>query len=234
MPEREKDNYLTKDEYLGMRNLENDRNVIITPEDKGSSIAVWDRLNYLAEPENQFIDSNTYKEVKEQKEQVKLVAKSNSMFEGLKKKRITTEKKKNYFKLNFEKPTNIGKLYLLPNIHKRLSNLLGHPVILSSATLTENVSEFLDHHLQPAMNKWDLGEKTKGAIVVTTDMVGIYPSISHIEGLEVLCKQYGKFLHKKVPTEDIKLAENVFLSLISSFSNKYVEPLFVLNLPFPI
>ena len=77
------------------------------------------------------------------------------------------------------------------------------------------------------------------AILVTTDMVEIYPSISHIEGLEVLRKRYGKFLHKKVPTEDIiKMAENVlkkvFLSLISNFSNKYVEPLLVLNLLPPI
>ena len=75
------------------------------------------------------------------------------MFEGLKKKRVTTKKKKNYFKLNFEKPTNVGKLYLLLNIHKRFSNLLGHPVILSSGTLTENVSEFLDHRLQPVMKE---------------------------------------------------------------------------------
>ena len=74
-----------------------------------------------------------------------------------------------------------------------------------------------------------------GAILATTDMVGIYPSISHIEGLEVLRKQYGKFLHKKIPTEDIiKMAKivfkKVFLSLISSFSNKYAKPLLVLNL----
>ena len=63
-----------------------------------------------------------------------------------------------------------------------------------------------------------------GAILVTTDMVGIYPSISHIESLEVLRKHYGKFVLKKV-----------FLSLISSFSNKYVEPLLVLNLlPIPL
>ena len=49
-----------------------------------------------------------------------------------------------------------------------------------------------------------------GAILVTTDMVEIYASISHIEVLEVLRRQYGKFLHKKVPTEDIiKMAENV-------------------------
>ena len=85
------------------------------------------------------------------------------MFEGLKKKRVITEKKKNYFKLNFVKPTNVGKLYLLLNIHKRFSNLLGHPIISSSGTLTESVSEFLDHHLQPVMKEekyslQDIGE----------------------------------------------------------------------------
>ena len=74
------------------------------------------------------------------------------MFEGLKKKRVITEKKKNYFKLNFVKPTNVGKLYLLLNIHKRFSNLLGHLVILSSGTLTD-ITEFLDHHLQPVMKE---------------------------------------------------------------------------------
>ena len=47
--------------------LENDRNVITKPRDKGSFIVVLDRLNYLAEDENQFNDSNTYKEVKEQR-----------------------------------------------------------------------------------------------------------------------------------------------------------------------
>ena len=66
-------------------------------------------------------------------------------------------------------------------------------------------------------------------------MVGNCPNISHIEGLVVLRKQYCKFLHKKIPTEDIvKMAENVlkkvFLSLVSNFSNKYVEPILVLNL----
>ena len=76
------------------------------------------------------------------------------------------------------------------------------------------------------------------AILVTTNMVGIYPNISHIEGLEVFHKQYCKFLHKKVPTEDIiKTVENVLkkvcLSLISNFSNKYVEPLLALNLLLP-
>ena len=50
-----------------MCSLENGRNNIIKPEDKGSSIVVWDRLNYLAVAEYQFSESNTYKEVKEQR-----------------------------------------------------------------------------------------------------------------------------------------------------------------------
>ena len=46
IPEREKDCNLTKDEYLPMGSLENDRNVIIKPADKGSFIVVWGRLDY--------------------------------------------------------------------------------------------------------------------------------------------------------------------------------------------
>ena len=71
-------------------------------------------------------------------------------------------------------------------------------------------------------------------ILVTTDIVGISPCISHIEGLEFFANSIVS-----LPTEDIiKIAENFFkklsLSLISSFSNKYVEPLLVLNLRFTL
>ena len=37
--------------------------------------------------------------------------------------------------------SNVGKLYLLPKIHKRLSNMPGRPVILIFGTPTEKVSE---------------------------------------------------------------------------------------------
>ena len=42
-----------------MRSLGNDRNVVIKPAYKRSSIVVWDRLNYLTEAEKQLSDSNT-------------------------------------------------------------------------------------------------------------------------------------------------------------------------------
>ena len=50
-----------------MRSSQNDRNVKIKPEKKGSSIVVRDKINYSAEAENQCSDSNTYKEVTEQR-----------------------------------------------------------------------------------------------------------------------------------------------------------------------
>ena len=184
-----------------------------------------------------------------EKDQVKLVEKSNSIFEELKKKTVITEKEKNYFKFNFKKATNVGKLYLLPKIHKRLSNVPGHPINFNCGISTEKFSEFLDHYMQPVVKERklyikdtpdfldklkDLGEIPEGAILVTADVVGLYPSIPHTEGLEVLCKQYDKFLHKTVPREDIiKMAnfllKKIFLSLIPNFPNKYLELLLVLN-----
>ena len=80
-----------------------------------------------------------------EKDQIKLVEKRNSMFEELKKKAVITENKKQF---NFKKATNVGKLYLLPKIHKRLSNVLGRPVISNCVTLTEKVSKYSDHHLR--------------------------------------------------------------------------------------
>ena len=49
---------------LAMRSLENDRNAIIKPADKGPPIAARDRPDHLTEAGKQLSDSNTYKEVK--------------------------------------------------------------------------------------------------------------------------------------------------------------------------
>ena len=56
----------------------------------------------------------------------------------------------------------------------------------------------------------DLDEITDGAIIGTADVVGLYPSIPHTEGLKVLRKQYDKFLHRKVPTEDFVFNSKFF------------------------
>ena len=155
-----------------------------------------DRLDYLAEAEKRCSDCKTYKDVKlSEKDQIKLVETSNSMFEGK-----ITEKERNHCKLNFKNATDVDKLNLLPEIHKRLNNVPGRPVISNCGIVIE---KFLDHHLQSVMKEEklckkdtadfldkvkDLGEIPEGAIAVTADVVRLYPSIPHTESLEVLHK----------------------------------------------
>ena len=70
----------------------------------------------------------------------------------------------------------------------------------------------------------DLGEVPEGAILVTADVIGLYPSIPHDEGLGVLRKQYDKFLYKKAPTEDIiKMSDFVLKNNFFEFNSKFFQ-----------
>ena len=57
------------------------------------------------------------------------------------------------------------KFYLLPKNHKRLHNVQGRPVMSNSDYYTENISSFLDHHLQA------LGQVVKSYIKDTTEFL---------------------------------------------------------------
>ena len=140
---------LTKEEWKAMRRLAKDRRIVIKPADKGSSVVVWDKLDYLAEAESHLKDNNTYKDVKFRDDYlVKLVEKSKKMFKQLLSKQNISSSEFKYFSYNYKKSTNLGKMYLLPKIHKRLECVPGRPVISNCVTPTEKVSEFLDYHLK--------------------------------------------------------------------------------------
>ena len=97
-----------------MHNLQGGRNVIIKPAGKGSAVVIWERNDYL----KKLRDRSTYPETKViEKDLVDLVERSNKMFENLQRNSVIQKREKNYFKFNFKKATNLGKLYLLPKIH---------------------------------------------------------------------------------------------------------------------
>ena len=96
----------------------------------------------------------TYEEIRiTEKDKVELVENNNKLFSNIGRKNVITENETNYFRFNFKKATNLGKLYLLPKIHKGLCKVPGRQVISSSGIPIEKVSEFLDHHLQPIMKQ---------------------------------------------------------------------------------
>ena len=82
-----------------------------------------DREDYLAKAEKQLQDVDIYEDTDfKESDLVKLVEKSNIMFQSHRRKNLITEKELNYFSYHYKKSTNFGKMYLLPKIHKRLDN----------------------------------------------------------------------------------------------------------------
>ena len=75
--------------------------------------------------------------------------KNSRIFKSLYTRKFIREKELKYFSYDFKKATNLGKLYLLPKIHKLLYNVPGRPVISNCGTPTEKPSEFFDFHLKP-------------------------------------------------------------------------------------
>ena len=60
-------------------------------------------------------------------------------------------KNSNTFPMISKNTTNLGNLYLLLKIHRRLHNVPGRPIISNCGTSTEKASEFPDLHLKPVM-----------------------------------------------------------------------------------
>ena len=141
-----------------------------------------------------------------------------------------------YFTYEYKKAYNLGKLYMLPKIHKRLFNVPGRPVISNCGTPTEKVSEFLDHHLKPIMQSGisyirdsqhfsekikTIGSVPENAILVTADVMSLYPNIPHQAGLKALNEALEKRDIKKIPTEDlVKMAEFVLNNNIFEVNSK--------------
>ena len=102
---------------------------------------MWDCEGYIAEAEKQLGDVTVSKDVNfKEKILQDLAEPSNNLFRNIRVNREITEKELKYFTIDFKKTTNLGKLYLLPEIHNCLFEVSVRP----NCTPTENVSDFLD------------------------------------------------------------------------------------------
>ena len=127
----------------------------------------------------------------------------NTIFIALKKIRAGKDLPPDNLEYFFNKDPKFARFYLLPKTHKRLHNVLVRPVISNYGYYAENISSFLDYHLQPLAKEiesyikdtnhffkklQELGSLPKNAILCTIDVVGLYPNIPHQEGLASIRK----------------------------------------------
>ena len=187
------------------------------------------RDDYIKEAKNQLEDNTVYKDVNFKGTILSdLLDKRNKFFKSLHSRKCITDQ--------FEKTTNLGKVYLLPKIHKRISNVPGRPVISNCGTSTEKASEFLDFYLKPLMqNGWSyirdsndfidkmktIGKTPEGSFLVTANVVGQYPRIPHNEGISALKQKLEEQPLRTILTNDLlKLAECVLKNNLFKFNDK--------------
>ena len=197
---------LFKEEWTTIRSLADDRSVVIKRSENGSCVVVWDRNVYVFEAKKKL---SVYRDVSNSKNILhKLSEARDKMFISLRKKGVITEKQIKYFTYEYKKATNFSKLYFLYKILKRLFEVPGRPVISNCGTPTDKWSEFFDHHLKKVTKKgWSYVKESgdfikeinnlvsipENAILVTADMVGLYPSVTH----EVVLRALREALDKK-------------------------------------
>ena len=120
----------------------------------------WDRDDYIKEAENQLGDTSIYEEVpNDAKPLMDIIL---NTLEKIRKRGDVCTDTLNYFLI---KDAKFARFYLLPKIHKRLYNVPGRPVISNCGYYTENISSFLDFHLQP------IAKKVKSYIKDTNDFL---------------------------------------------------------------
>ena len=205
---------LSEAEREALKALVNDDTIVIKPADKGSAIVVWDREDYEKEAQRQLYDERVYEKVT--RDPIPEVNKRiETVLNHMVRSKQIDKRIRNYLQLH--KP-QLGTMYLLPKIHKSVKNVKGRPVISNCSTATENISAYLDSHLDPLIKKIPsvledsrefleklsgLGKLPEGAILVTFDVVGLYSNIPHEEGLEALRFYLEQREDKSVSTQSL-------------------------------
>ena len=151
-------------------------------------VVVWDKDVYLKEADSQLSNENIYEKI-DYDPSSELFDKISKCIDQIKDRQEMDPHTLEFFKVDNPK---LGRFYLLPKIHKRLKKVPGRPVISNSGYFTENISAFLDYHLQPLAKEVksyikdtndflkklrNLPDLPNDAILCTIDVVGLYPNI---------------------------------------------------------
>ena len=186
---------MTRVEERALSTLKRRQDIIIKAADKGSAVVVMDRERYIGECERQLSDRNIY-----------AVLLTDPSEDNFKKIRILLDRMLETGVIDvdqacFALPLFLtpARFYLLPKVHK--CGVPGRPVISASGSLTENLSDLVDFlikdfvplipsHLKDTFDFLKkvraLGPQPPGTLLVTVDVVALYPSIPHDLGIASL------------------------------------------------
>ena len=211
LPEKGTTDNLTRKERTALNNLSKNHSIVIKPADKGSSIVIQDKQNYIKEAERQLNNPQHYCKV-----QVctlkETVQKTNKILRIMWGKCLITHKN-----LNFLKPPEGRRprqFYLLPKIHKprdkwTVPDLIpaGRPIISDIDSESYRIAQFLSDQLKPYANShpsylkdtYDFINKLNNldplpdnCILATLDVDSLYTNIDNTFGINSVKSALGR------------------------------------------
>ena len=227
---------LTPDEQTALKNLSRRQDIIIKPADKGGAVVVWDRQLYLQEANRQLNNTLSYKGLPQSTLKTHTKHISKSISEEIKLGNLPSSATL----LNKCTPRQ-AHFYLLPKIHKPGNP--GRPIVSACSCPTEHISQYLDFILQPIvqslptylkdttdtlkmLDEFNHQSPFQPNLLFTLDVVSLYTSIPHAEGLAALrffldCRPQN---HNQPPTHTLlRLAELVLTLNTFEFDGSIFE-----------
>jgi len=232
---------LSYSERTALDELTNNKDIIIHRADKGSTITVQDRTQYITEGQEHLSDTTTY---------TPLTGDPTEHICKEIKSLLSDYRKKGYLTDNMTKfcmpPENakLARLYFLKKkkIHKSPPGI--RPIVSSCGSPTEHISEFVDYWLQPHMQSLPSFIKDTTQLInelqnihvnasdwlVCIDVKSLYTNIPHSEGLKACLQafKYWEEINPQQPPAEIlcNLLEVVLKNNMFEFNNKQYKQLY--------
>lgn len=212
---------LSWEEEIALKELVQNKNIVIKPADKGSSIVILGRDQYIAEVNRQLNDKMYYKRL-DKPIYLDTVPIVHDILNTLCKNKFINKKQLRYLKGELEPRPR--RFYILPKIHKEPEKWTipfkvppGRPIVADCGSETYQTAEFIDYFLNPLSVKHssylkdtyhfisiikDLDIPTD-SFFFTIDIDSLYTNIDTEAGLKAVKKLFNRYPARKRPDKEI-------------------------------
>lgn len=212
---------ISKTEKEGLKQLRQNRNIIIKPADKGSATVIMDTENYILEAERQLANPIHYQLLDKPKFPETAQKILEILDKLLNRKFIDMDQ---YTYLSPPVDPKPRRFYLLPKIHKKRENWTipdkmppGRPIISDCGSESYPVSEYIDHFLLPVSTSHPSYLKDtphflrtiaqypipEDALLITIDVDALYTNINNEDGVRAVAENFKKNPDLSRPTKSI-------------------------------
>ena len=197
------------------------KHVVIKPADKGSSVVILDRDQYIMEVNRQLSNTTYYKKLAEPI-YLQTMAIVNTIINTLKEKKFITAAQKRYLKGDTQPRER--RFYILPKIHKDPTQWTipyelppGRPIVSDCNSETYRTAEYVDYFLNPLSVKhasyvkdtYHFIEMVKNlqvppnSLFFSIDVESLYTNIDIPAGLSAVKKIFEKYPDVKRPDNEV-------------------------------